>query len=64
MRVDGSRCEPPRDTSLYDEDALLAAEAFAFGLGKEYLLARQAEIRREILEKHGTTDPDSNGGDR
>ena len=64
MRVDGSHCEPPRDTLMYDEDAVLAAEAFAFGLGEEFLLARKAEITRRISERYGTADPGSNGGDR
>lgn len=38
-----------------DEDALLAAEAFAFGLWPEYVKAKAHDINRRINERFGTT---------
>lgn len=39
-----------------DEDALLAAEAFALGLGDEYIQQRQADIRRRLNERFANTN--------
>lgn len=44
-------------TRELDEDASLAAEAFAFGLGSEYVAHRQADITRRLSERYGTADP-------
>lgn len=38
-----------------DDEALLAAEAFAMGLGPKYLQGRQYDINRRINERFGTT---------
>ena len=49
----------------YDDEAILAAEAFSFGLGGLYVAARQAEIERQIRERYPNTPsgiPRAGGG--
>lgn len=43
-------------TRELDDDAALAAEAFAFGLGDKYIAHRQADISRRLSERYGDTD--------
>jgi hypothetical protein len=38
-----------------DDDALLAAEAFAFGLWPKYLEAKANDINRRINERYGSS---------
>lgn len=42
-------------TKQADDDALLAAEAFAFGVYDKYLAAKTHDINRRINERFGTT---------
>ena len=44
-----------------DEDGILAAEAFSFGMAEEYLRARQADLRRRLQARYG--EADTAGGD-
>lgn len=42
-----------------DEDSLLAAEAFAFGLGDQYIATKQQEILKRLAERYGgPVEPD------
>lgn len=41
-------------TKQADEDALLSAEAFAFGMFDKYLAAKAHDINRRINERFGT----------
>lgn len=52
--------ESAQRAQQFDDDALLAAEAFAFGLGDKYIEQRQADILRRLNERYNTTD--SGGG--
>lgn len=54
--------ESAQRVQQFDDDALLAAEAFAFGLGDKYVEVRQADILRRLDERYGTTDA-STGND-
>lgn len=49
--------ESAQRAQQFDSDALLAAEAFAFGLGDKYIEQRQADILRRLNERYGTADP-------
>ena len=42
-------------TQRADDDALLAAEAFAFGAWDKYVTAKVYDINRRINERFGTT---------
>lgn len=42
-------------TKAADDDALLAAEAFAFGVFDKYLAAKVHDINRRINDRYGTT---------
>ena len=40
-----------RQVEEADDDAILAAEAFAFGMADEYLAYKQADIRKRLGER-------------
>lgn len=52
--------EAAQRAQQFDDDALLAAEAFAFGLGDRYILQRQADIQRRLDERYG--NPNASAG--
>jgi hypothetical protein len=45
------------NTQQADDDAILAAEAFSFGLGDRYIAARQSDIERRLNERYPNTPP-------
>ena len=56
LRVVGKRFE---DLKQADDDAILAAEAFSFGLAGQYFAAKRAAIAEQIEERYGEPEPDA-----
>tara|TARA_Y100000593_G_C4320380_1_gene343495 strand:+ start:3973 stop:4173 length:201 start_codon:yes stop_codon:yes gene_type:complete len=46
----------------HDEDLLLAAEAFTYGVYEEYLAAQRESVSRKIRERYNTRANSGGGG--